>query len=83
MGVISIRKLDSRYRFKTELLKNPDFSSNEGWVLPSNGSEKYAGMFTVSVSAPAYQMVSVVPGRRYQNSITARCAVGQAKEGYR
>lgn len=79
MGVISIRKLDNRYRFKTELLKNPDFSSKEAWVLPSNGSEKLADPLTVSATAPAYQMVSVVPGRRYQNSITARCADHQSQ----
>ncbi|TKB26115.1 glycosyl transferase [Desulfopila sp. IMCC35006] len=75
VGAISIRKLDNRYRFKKELLKDPDLSTKDGWVLPTNESEKYNGILTVSVSAPAYQIVPVRPGRRYKNSITARCAI--------
>ena len=72
-GSITVRKLKSVYQFQTELLKNPDFSSYDGWVLPSNMHEQRSGRITVSVSSPAWQLVSVVAGRRYQNSVTAFC----------
>jgi 4-amino-4-deoxy-L-arabinose transferase-like glycosyltransferase len=72
-GSITVRKLKSSYQFQTELLKNPDFSSYDGWSLPSDMHEQRSGRITVSVSSPASQLVSVVAGRRYQNSVMAIC----------
>lgn len=72
-GSITVRKLKSIYQFQTELLKNPDFSSYDGWMLPSNMHEQRSGRITVSVSSPSSQLASVVAGRRYQNSVTAFC----------
>lgn len=72
-GSISARKLKTSYKFQTELLKSPDFSSFDGWNLPVGLHEREAGRITVSVSSPASQLVSVVSGRRYKNSVTARC----------
>ena len=59
--------------FQTELLKNPDFSSYDGWSLPSDLHKQRSGRIIVSVSSPASQMVAVVAGRRYQNSVMAIC----------
>jgi len=72
-GSITVRKLKSSYQFQTELLKNHDFSSYDGWSLPSDMHEQQPGRITVSVSSPALQLVSVVAGRRYQNSVMAIC----------
>lgn len=72
-GSITVRKLKSIYQFQTELLKNSDFSSYDGWMLPSNMHEQRSGRITVSVSSPSSQLASVVAGRRYQNSVTAFC----------
>ena len=72
-GSITVRKLKSSYQFQTELLKNPDFSSYDGWSMPSDMHEQQPGRITVSVSSPASQLVSVVAGRRYQNAVMAIC----------
>lgn len=74
MGAVSIRKLGSDYLFKSELLKNVDFSGDEGWALTSGEIDRSAGQVTVSVSTPASQAVPIVEGRPYRNSVTARCA---------
>lgn len=73
-GSITVRKLDDSYRFQTELLKNPGFLAFDGWTFFTNKSGQAAGQVAVTVTAPASQPVSVVPGRRYQNSVTAMCA---------
>ncbi|MBH2008522.1 MAG: phospholipid carrier-dependent glycosyltransferase [Xanthomonadaceae bacterium] len=72
-GSITVRKLKSSYQFQTELLKNPDFSSYDGWTFPVNTYEQTSDQITVSVSSPSSQLASVVAGRRYQNSVTAFC----------
>ncbi len=73
-GSVAVRRLKRSLYFQTELLKNPDFWSYEGWSLPSNmHSEQQAGSISVSVGAPASQSVSVTGGRRYQGSVTALC----------
>lgn len=72
-GSITVRKLDDSYRFQTELLKNPGFLAFDGWTFFTNKSGQAAGQVAVTVTAPASQPVSVVPGRRYQNSVTAKC----------
>lgn len=74
LGTITVRKLKNGYRFQTELLTNPDFYSYDGWTLSSMSNNLPSKRITVSVLSPAYQVVSVVPGRRYQNSVTAVCA---------
>lgn len=72
-GSIAVRKLRGGYQFQTELLKNPEFSSYEGWALPPDMYDQRSGMISVSISSPSSQLVSVVAGRRYQNSVTAFC----------
>ncbi|MDP2203188.1 MAG: hypothetical protein Q8K07_14280 [Methylicorpusculum sp.] len=72
-GSIIVRKLKENYRFQNELLKSTDFSSYEGWELTSDTLEQRPGRVAVSVSSPASQLVSVLAGRRYQNSVTAYC----------
>lgn len=74
LGTITVHKLRSGYRFQTELLRNPDFSTYEAWTLSSGANDQPSERITVSVLSPAYQVVSVVAGRRYQNSVTAVCA---------
>lgn len=73
-GAITVRKVKNSYRFQTELLANPDFATNEGWILSSGDFPPPSNGLIVSVSLSAYQVVLVVAGRRYQNSITAVCA---------
>jgi len=73
LGTITVRKVKNGFRFQTELLTNPDFSKYEGWTLSSGANVQSSGWITVSVSSPAYQVVPVVAGRRYQNSVTAIC----------
>ncbi|OUU75627.1 MAG: hypothetical protein CBC29_04850 [Methylococcaceae bacterium TMED69] len=71
---IAVRKLNSSYRFQTELLKNSDFSSLDGWKLSAGAKlNEASGQIEVSVSVPASQTVVVQPGRHYQNSVTAKC----------
>ena len=72
-GSITVRKLKSIYQFQTELLKNPDFSSYDGWNMTIKTYEQTSDQITVSGSSPSLQLASVVAGRRYQNSVTAFC----------
>lgn len=74
-GSISVLKIKSDYLFKTELLINPDFTSSNGWTL--SGEAKYdatTGIILAGAASPAFQKVVVSPGRRYLNSVVARCA---------
>jgi 4-amino-4-deoxy-L-arabinose transferase-like glycosyltransferase len=71
--VISVRKLKSNYQSQAELLKNPDFSSLDGWVLRPDMSGHSLGNIIVSASSPAYQIIPVEAGHLYQNSVTAQC----------
>lgn len=72
-GSIVVRKLKNSFQFRTELLKNPDFASYDGWTLPSGMYEQRPGTIVVSVASPASQLVPVVAGRRYKNAVTAFC----------
>lgn len=74
LGTITVRKVEGDYWFQTELLANPNFSSYEGWILSSVSSDQPPERVTVSVSTPVFQMVPVVAGRRYRNSVTVVCA---------
>ncbi|WP_300484680.1 hypothetical protein [Methylobacter sp.] len=73
LGAITVRKVKIGYRFQTELLRNPDFSTTEGWIISSRANDQSSKQIIVSVSSPAFQVVSVAPGRRYQNNVTAVC----------
>lgn len=74
-GSISIRKVKTDYRFKTELLINPDFTSIKGWGLaPEAKYDPDTGIILASVSSTAFQGVAVSPGGRYLNVVVARCA---------
>jgi 4-amino-4-deoxy-L-arabinose transferase-like glycosyltransferase len=72
-GAITVRKLKSSYQFQTELLKNPDFSSYDGWTFSSDIHEQRPGRIIGSVSSPLTQPVPVIERRRYRNSVTAFC----------
>lgn len=72
-GSITIRKLKNIYQFQTELLKNPDFSSYDAWMLSSDIQQQWPRRIAASVSSPSSQLVPVVAGRRYRNSVTAAC----------
>ena len=74
-GPVSVRKIKNEYRFKTELLKNHDFTSIKGWVLaPETKYDADTGILTANVTSPATQAVAVTPGHHYLNVIVARCA---------
>jgi len=73
-GGVAVRRLKDDYRFKTEMLVNPDFTSITGWSL--SGGARYdsdEGIVSVSVGSPAIQVISVSPSRRYLGNVTARC----------
>lgn len=71
---ISVRRVKADYRFKTELLSNPDFKSIQGWALtPGTSYDADTGIILASVTSPATQVVAVSPGQRYLNIVVARC----------
>jgi len=74
-GSLSVRKVKEEYRFKTELLNNPDFTSIQGWSLaPGATFNPDTKSILVSNAAAASQSVAIISGRRYLNTIVARCA---------
>lgn len=74
-GSFSVRKVKTDYRFKTELLSNPDFKSIKGWVLsPETKYGADTAVILASVASSATQTVAVFSGRRYLNAVVARCA---------
>lgn len=76
-GTISVRKLNSSYRFQTELLKNPEFSSSEGWSFSTGSTyDPIEKNVTVTVVEPVSQAIVVSPGQRYLNSVVSRCFNG-------
>lgn len=70
---ISVLRLNDDIRFQIELLKNSDFNYFDGWVFSNENIPQLFGQVLVSVSSPVTQSVSVIPGRWYQNSVTAMC----------
>jgi hypothetical protein len=77
-GSLSVRKVKIDYRFKTELLNNPDFKSINGWALaPGAKYDADTGVISTNVASSATQVVSVASGQRYLNSVVARCAKDQ------
>lgn len=74
LGPITVRRLRDDYRFKSELLAAPDFSDISHWSLtPGAIHDGALKTLTASVASPAIQTVVVVPGRKYQNTVTAKC----------
>lgn len=74
-GLLSVRKLKTDYHFTTELLSNPDFISINGWGLsPDAKYDPETHSILANVTSPASQTVVVSTGRRYLNTVVARCA---------
>ena len=74
-GALSVRKVNTGYNFKTEILRNPNFTSINGWGLsPDAKYDPETHSILVNVNSPASQTVVVSTGRRYLNTIVARCA---------
>ena len=74
-GSLSVRKVKADYRFKTELLSNPEFAQINGWALaPGAKYDTDTGVVLVNVASSATQVVGVSPSRRYLNTVVARCA---------
>lgn len=73
-GTISVRKVKSNFRYKTELLRNSNFTYIDGWSLSAGSTyDSNTHAITVSVNASATQSVTVLPGNKYLNSVVARC----------
>jgi hypothetical protein len=74
IGTISVRRLRSDARYLTEMLRNPDLATTDGWSI--GGKAKHlpeSESVVVSVSSPITQAIAVSPGRKYMNSVSARC----------
>ena len=70
---ISVRRLQNSEMFQTELLRNPDFSSPNGWKL-SEGAVIEPGVgATVNLTSNLFQVVPVTTGRRYKNTVKVKC----------
>lgn len=73
-GSISVRRIRNDFLFKTEVLKNSDFSSIDGWsLMPGTEYDTETGVLTVNVTSPASQAFAVSKGQRYRNTVVARC----------
>lgn len=73
-GPIAVCKVNSKYRFKKELMSNTDLQDVSAWTLIGEARhDARHGTLSVSVDAPAMQVVPVSPGRHYMNSAVARC----------
>lgn len=73
-GAITVRKIKAEYRFKKEMLVNPTFVAAKGWELVGDARlDSKEGTVLVSVASPAVQVIRISPGRRYLNTVVARC----------
>ena len=73
-GAISVLRFNDDFRFKNELLSNPDFSTLQGWVLAKGAVfDASSGTVLASESSPVTQNIKVNSGQRYRNSVLARC----------
>ena len=73
-GSISVTRFNNDYRFKKELLLNPDFSAAQGWLISDNSLfDSNSSTVLTSVSTPVTQSIKVSPGQRYKNTVMARC----------
>lgn len=74
-GSLSVRKVKTDYRFKTELLNSPDFKSIKDWALaPGAKYDADTEIISTNVASSGTQVATVSPGQRYINSVVARCA---------
>jgi hypothetical protein len=73
MGSVTVRTLRKEYLFQTELLKNTSFSLADGWVRTEGAVFTPTGDVIVNVASPVYQIVPVVHGHRYLNTVKAFC----------
>ena len=77
-GPISVRKIkidkDKDNQFKLELLNNPNFTSTNGWAFAVGAKHNpETGILVANVSSNAAQGVAVSSGRRYLNTVVAKC----------
>lgn len=73
-GVVAVRKIKADYRFKKEMLVNPNLDDTTGWGLIGDARLiSQEGTVLVSEVSPAVQITRVSPGRRYLNTVIARC----------
>lgn len=74
-GSINVLQVTGDIEYTEELLKNTNFSASEGWYFGPGVEfdESTVKVLKVRVSDPAAQAVAVSPGRKYQNSVVARC----------
>ena len=72
IGSVSVLKLNHDFLFNNELLLNSTFNSKDGWAL-SDASHFDKNTMIVSEVAPATQSVKIDSGRKYKNSVVARC----------
>lgn len=78
-GAVSVRQINPSLLFQSEILKNPDFKSKDGWDF-SSGALFEPSTYSVVVSEhqPVTQSVIVKPGNTYRNVVIARCAARPA-----
>lgn len=82
IGSINIRKIKDEFRFKYELLLNPNFLEITGWNLSE--AAKYNPKTRVilsSLESPVTQVVQILPGQKYRNTVTARCSNSRETKG--
>jgi hypothetical protein len=73
-GSIRVQRFSDDFRFKKELLINPDFSAKQGWLINDNSLfDATSSTVLTSVSTPVTQNIKVFPGQRYKNTVIARC----------
>jgi len=74
IGSISVRVLSGDYRFTSELLRSPDFFTEDGWQFVAGAKhDAKEGHVTVTVSSVGVQTAQVSSGRRYLNAVVAKC----------
>lgn len=79
-GPVAVRKVNSKHRFKKELMRHPDLQDVSAWNLIGEARhDARQGTLFVSVDAPAVQVVPVSAGRHYMNSAVARCGVSKTQ----
>lgn len=76
-GRVSVRSLNEKYIFKTELLED-GLTINGGHWLLSEGVKMIHDGVVVSKDYSAKQAVRVMPGRKYKLTVKARCFEGVA-----
>jgi hypothetical protein len=78
-GTISVRKVRSEFRFMSELIKNPNFLSIDGWSFASGAQyDANSNIIIASVAQPVSQEVKIAPERKYLNSVVSRCLSSKA-----